>query len=157
FAAEDFKSAIDMRDDNVMLKEMAMALYDGSLRGTMQLNLATQRFDAEGDVQNLDLEKPLTSKLQMPGQLTGHINPHFKLGGLMLSFPEMVPTIIGDGHVSSSGLFIASVNVSQQVAQALKLSQIGDMNPGTQLGALDSDFHIEQGVIRTSKLQIQQL
>src|SRR5262249_39780221 len=51
----------------------------------------------------------------------------------------------------------ASVNVSQQVAQALKLSQIGDMNPGTQLGALDSDFHIEQGVIRTSKLQIQQL
>ena len=157
FTAENFKSAVDMRDSNVKLEQMEMALYDGSLKGNMQLNLASQRFDVDGDVQNVDLDAALASKLQMPGQLTGHINAHFKLGGLLRSFQETVPTIVGDGHVSSNGLFIASVNVSQQVAQALKLNQIGDMNPGTQLGALDSDFHIEQGVVRTSKLQIQQL
>ena len=157
FAADNFKSSLEMSDGSVTLKQMEMNLYDGSLTGNLQLNLGTQRFDAEGEAQNLNLDTALASKLQLPGQLTGHINSHFKLGGLLRSFQETVPTIIGDGHVSSPGLFIASVNISQQVAQALKLSQIGDMNQGTQTGALDADFHIEQGVIRTSNLQIQQL
>jgi uncharacterized protein involved in outer membrane biogenesis len=157
FAADNFKSALEMRNGSVMLKQMEMNLYDGSLKGNLQLNLGTERFDAEGEAQNLNLDTALASKLQLPGQLTGHINSRFKLGGLLRSFQETVPTIIGDGHVSSSGLFIASVNLSQQVAQALKLDQIGDMNQGTQTGALESDFHIEQGVVRTSNLQIQQL
>jgi hypothetical protein len=157
FVADNFKSALEMREGSVVLKQMEMDLYDGSLKANLQLNLGTQRFEAEGEAQNLDLDTALASKVQLPGQLTGHINSRFRLSGLLRSFQETVPTIVGDGHVSSSGLFIASVNLSQQVAQALKLNQIGDMNQGTQTGALESDFHIEQGVIRTSNLRIQQL
>ncbi len=157
FAADNFKSAITMQDGSALLKEMAMNLYDGNLQGNLQLNLATQQFSAEGEAQNLNLNEALASKLQLAGQITGHINSRFKLGGVLRTLQETVPTVTGDGHISSTGLFIASVNVSQQVAQALKLNQIGDMNQGTQTGAMEADFRIEQGIVRTSKLQIQQL
>jgi hypothetical protein len=59
--------------------------------------------------------------------------------------------------MTSNDLFIASVNLSEQVARSLKIDQIGDMNPGTGLGSVESDFQIEQGVIKTSNLRIQQM
>lgn len=157
FAATDFTAAVDMKGDTLALAEMNMNLYDGSLRGNLELNLASQQFSAEGEVQNLNLDEALSSKLQMAGQITGHVNARFKLGGLLRGFQEMVPTIVGGGRVSSTGLFIASVNLSEQVASALKLGQIGDMGQGTKTGALEADFQVEQGVVRTSNLQIQQL
>jgi hypothetical protein len=157
FIAKNFKSSMVLESNMLTLNEMNMDLYDGNLQGNMQLNLANQQFTATGEVQNLNLDDALASKLQMPGQLTGHINAQFELHGLLGTFQEMVPTIIGDGRLTSAGVFISSVNVSAQVANALKLSQIGDMNPGTALGALEARFHIEQGTVRTNNLQIQQL
>jgi hypothetical protein len=157
FSAEDFQSQLDIKDNAVNFEQMNMNLYEGSMHGNMQLNLATQQFTAEGEVQNLNLDQALASKLQMPGQITGYINAQFKLGGQMRDFQKTVPTITGSGRVVSDRLFIASVNLSEQVARALKLNQIGDMNPGTELGAIAADFHIDQGVVITSRLQIQQL
>jgi hypothetical protein len=136
---------------------MDMNLYEGSLHGQLQLNLATQQFTAEGEVKNLNLDQALASKLQMPGQITGYINAQFKLGGQLRAFQETVPTIVGSGHVVSDRLFIASVNLSEQVARALKLNQIGDMNQGTELGAMEANFHISEGIVTTSQVQIQQL
>jgi hypothetical protein len=157
FAADNFQSLVDLKENAVRLSEMSMNLYEGNLRGTLQLNLDTQQFTAEGVAQNLNLDQALTSKLQMQGQITGYINAQFKLSGLLNNLQEAVPTITGEGHVSSGRLSIASVNLSEQVAHALKLNQIGDMNQGTDLSAVESDFHIDQGVVRTSHLQIQQL
>lgn len=68
-----------------------------------------------------------------------------------------ISNVTGDGHISSSEMFIPSVNISEQVARALNLSQIGDMSPGTAIGNLETDFKIEQGVVYTSNLSIQQL
>ena len=157
FAAENFKSAILLEGANLILDDLDINLYDGNLRGRLQLDLTNQQFAAQGEVQNLNLDTALASKLQMPGQLTGHINAQYELQGLLGNFKEMVPTIMGDGHVTSNGVFISSVNVSAQVARALNLPQIGDMNPGTAMGALEGRFHIEQGTLRTSNLHIQQL
>lgn len=157
FTADNFKSSVVVEGNILTLDQMDMNLYDGNLRGNLQLNLANQQFTTTGEVQNLNLDEALASKLQMPGQFTGHINAQFELQGLLGDFQEMVPTIIGDGHLTSSGVFISSVNVSAQVARALNLNQIGDMNPGTALGALEARFHIEQGTVRTNNLQIQQL
>lgn len=157
FAAESFKSAINMKERTVTLDQMEMSLYEGSLRGRMELDLRTQRFSAEGEVQNLNLDQAFSSKLQMLGQITGHIDSQFKLTGIMRDFQQLIPTVSGSGRMSSNQLFIASVNVSDQVARALKISQIGDMNPGTTIGSLESDFYVEQGVVKTHNLRIQQM
>src|SRR5258706_6433767 len=82
FAAEKFQSLIDLKDNKVKLSEMNLNLYEGSLRGAMELNLVTQQFTTEGEVQNLNLDQALASKLQMQGQIIGHINAQFKLSGL---------------------------------------------------------------------------
>jgi hypothetical protein len=157
FAAQNFQSQLDMKDNALKLEQMNMNLYEGTMSGRMDLNLATRQFTAEGEVENLNLDEALASKLLTPGQITGHIKAQFKLGGQLRDFQTAVPTIVGSGRVVSDRLFIASVNLSEQVARALKLSQIGDMNQGTELGAFEADFHIDQGVVMTSRVQIQQL
>jgi uncharacterized protein involved in outer membrane biogenesis len=157
FAAENFQSRLAVKDSAVSLEQMNMNLYEGSMRGSMQLNLATRQFTAEGEVENLNLDEALASKLHMPGQITGHINAQFKLSGQLGDFQKAVPTLAGSGRIVSDRLFITAVNLSEQVARALKLNQIGDMNQGTELGAVEADFHIDQGVVMTSRVQIQQL
>jgi hypothetical protein len=157
FSADNFQSLLAIKDNAVSLEQMNMNLYEGTLRGNMQVNLATRQFTAEGEVQNLNLDEALASKLQMSGQITGHINAQFKLGGQIGDFQKTLPTIVGSGRVVSDRLFIAAVNLSEQVARALKLKQIGDMNQGTELGAVEADFHIDQGIVMTSRVHIQQL
>jgi hypothetical protein len=49
------------------------------------------------------------------------------------------------------------INLSERVAGAFKLDQIGDMRPGTEINRIDTDFEIEQGVVRTPGVRIQQL
>jgi hypothetical protein len=68
-----------------------------------------------------------------------------------------VSNIIGNGHITSGEIFIPSVNISEQVARALNLGQVGDMSQGTGISSLETDFKIEQGVVNTSNLSIQQL
>ncbi|HYP25319.1 MAG TPA: AsmA family protein [Blastocatellia bacterium] len=157
FAASSFKSNIDLKGSVATLDQMEISLYEGAVRGHMQVDLATQQFSAEGQVENLSLERIGSRDAQGAGQITGHVNAQFKLQGLMRSFDQALPTINGSGHMTSNDLFIASVNLSEQVARSLKIDQIGDMNPGTALGSVESDFQIEQGVIRTSNLRIQQM
>ncbi|MBI3650283.1 MAG: AsmA family protein [Acidobacteria bacterium] len=157
FSAERFQSNVEVKGNAVKLEQLEMALYEGAWRGTLQLDLATQRFTANGEAQNINLDQALASKLQMPGQVVGNINAQFQCSGLLRSFQEMLPTLTGDGRISANRLFISSVNLSQQVAQALKLKQIGDMNAGTELGAIAAEFHLEQGAVKTRNLHIQQL
>jgi hypothetical protein len=68
-----------------------------------------------------------------------------------------VSSLTGNGHITSGEMFIPSVNISEQVARALNLGQIGDMGQGTGIGSLETDFRFEQGVVNTSSLRIQQL
>jgi len=68
-----------------------------------------------------------------------------------------VSSLTGNGHITSGEMFIPSVNISEQVARALNLGQIGDMGQGTGIGSLETDFKFEQGVVNTSNLRIQQL
>jgi hypothetical protein len=65
--------------------------------------------------------------------------------------------IHGNGHITSGEMFIPSLNISEQVARALNIGEIGDMNSGTTIQSLETDFKIEQDVVNTSNLRIQQL
>ncbi|HSE98461.1 MAG TPA: AsmA-like C-terminal region-containing protein, partial [Blastocatellia bacterium] len=148
---------LDFKDNRLALDQMDMSLYEGSLTGRMEVDLASQQFTIEGAVTHLNLDQALGSKLQVPGQITGHIDAQFKLDGALRNFQETIPTVSGGGRLSSNEMFIASVNVSEQVARALRLNEIGDMSAGTKLGSLQSDFQITRGEMRTTNLSIQQL
>ena len=65
--------------------------------------------------------------------------------------------LTGKGHMSVSDLVINTVNLSERVARALKLDQIGDMNPGTVVSNLETDFQISEGTVETPGLRIQQV
>ncbi|HXG67141.1 MAG TPA: AsmA-like C-terminal region-containing protein [Blastocatellia bacterium] len=156
-AVANFKSSLTMKGGNAVFEQMEADLAEGTLRGRMELDLSNQKFITEGRVEHLNFDQALASKLQMPGQITGHVNAEFKLAGLMTGFQEAIPTISGGGRMSSNDLFISSMNLSERVAQALRIAQIGDMNPGTGVGSIEADFQIEQGMVRTSNLRIQQL
>jgi len=65
--------------------------------------------------------------------------------------------LTGNGKISVTDLVIHTVNLSERVANALRLEQIGDMSPGTSVASLEADFRISQGVVTTTGLQAQQL
>lgn len=70
---------------------------------------------------------------------------------------ERSAPLTGDGHLSASQMLIKPINLSQQVAGALRVNQIGDMNPGTLVGGLESEFHILQGTVETTGLLIREI
>jgi hypothetical protein len=57
----------------------------------------------------------------------------------------------------ASDLFVSAFNLSEQVARALKIDQIGDMQPGTTIARLETDFKISNGSFNTTDLRIQEL
>ena len=65
--------------------------------------------------------------------------------------------LTGNGQLSANDLDIHTVNLSERVARALKLDQIGDMSPGTTVATLETDFEVSQGTVHTTGLRIQQL
>ena len=65
--------------------------------------------------------------------------------------------LTGNGQMSANDLDIHTVNLSERVARALKLDQIGDMSPGTTVATLETDFQVSQGTVHTTGLRIQQL
>ena len=65
--------------------------------------------------------------------------------------------LTGKGKLSATDLEIHTTNLSEKVAGALKIDQIGDMNPGTSVARLETDFQISQGTVQTTGLRIQQL
>ena len=65
--------------------------------------------------------------------------------------------LTGNGHLYVNDLDIHPINLSEQVARALKLDQIGDMSPGTAVASLETEFQISQGTVYTTALRIQQL
>jgi uncharacterized protein involved in outer membrane biogenesis len=155
--ADSFKSSLDFKESRLALDHLDLSLYEGSLAGRMGLDLRSQNFTAEGQVAHLNIDQAIGSKLGMPGQITGHIDAQFKLEGRFLRFQEAIPTVNGSGHFSSRDMFIASVNLSEQVARALKLNEIGDMGAGTGVGSLQSEFRISRGKVTTNNLSIEQL
>jgi AsmA family len=63
----------------------------------------------------------------------------------------------GQGHISASEVVLPRINVSEQVAREVQLSGLGDMNAGTTINNLETDFHIDPEAYRTTGLRIQQL
>jgi uncharacterized protein involved in outer membrane biogenesis len=70
---------------------------------------------------------------------------------------ERSAPLTGSGQLSATEMVIRPINVSQQVAGALRVNQIGDMNPGTMVAGLQSEFRISQGAVETTGLRIREI
>jgi hypothetical protein len=92
-----------------------------------------------------------------PGQIeTGNISVGaFTITGEIHSNNRAPLT--GKGQLSLTDLDIRTANLSEKVARALKVDQIGDMSPGTAVTGLTTDFQISEGTVHTTALRIQQL
>src|SRR5262249_35837747 len=65
--------------------------------------------------------------------------------------------LAGSGQLSASDLFFPAINLRQNIAPALKTNSLGDMEPGPQGASLDTDFQLDKGAVKTSRVRIQQL
>jgi uncharacterized protein involved in outer membrane biogenesis len=76
----------------------------------------------------------------------------FKVEGEFLS--ERASNTSGKGHISATAIQIPTVNVSERVAGAARVNQLGDMNAGTRIGQLETDFNFAEDVVNTTNLQL---
>jgi hypothetical protein len=92
-----------------------------------------------------------------PGPIeTGNLTiGEFSISGELNSNKDAPLT--GKGQLSLTDLNIQTANLSERVARALKVDQIGDMSPGTAVTDLVTDFQISEGTVHTTGLRIQQL
>jgi uncharacterized protein involved in outer membrane biogenesis len=90
-----------------------------------------------------------------PLQTKTFIAQSFRLAGEFNN--ERASGLSGNGGMSATGVFLPSVNVSQQVASAARVPTIGDMSEGTKIASLETGFHLERDVVNTTNLHVQQL
>jgi len=130
--------------------------------------VAQSEEDAGGDVLKTELPFDLTIGRRNGSALfvKGSVGPgrletsNVRIGEFSINGDVQAHTgasLEGSGQLSATDLFISTINLSQNVAQALKTNQIGDMSPGTQIASLDTNFQLDKGLVRTTGVRIQQL
>jgi hypothetical protein len=159
FTARDFQSSVTVNGNIARFDDIQASFCEGELRGGVQLDLAAlrPRFAVEGKLAGVNIDQSVGTLFAIPGAMTGHISGDFKLIGLMADLPSSFPSITGDGQLSSDDLFLSRVNLSEQVARRLGVSQIGNMDPGTTVGHIDEQFGISGGSITIRNLHLRQL
>jgi uncharacterized protein involved in outer membrane biogenesis len=65
--------------------------------------------------------------------------------------------LTGNGRISATNMFMPTINLSQKVAEALKITQIGDMEAGSRVASLETAFQISRDTIITTGLRLQQV
>jgi uncharacterized protein involved in outer membrane biogenesis len=65
--------------------------------------------------------------------------------------------LTGNGRISATKMFLPTINLSQKVAEALRITQIGDMEPGSGVASLETAFQISRDTISTTGLRLQQV
>lgn len=156
---------------NIVLNASVIPYVGGDSRGGSQVTgeLVVQS-DEDGEADRFKATLPFdlriadldASKLSVSGSVgPGPIETkNVSIGALAINGAinsNRDAPLTGDGQMSATDLVIHTVNLSERVAQALKLDQIGDMSPGTAVASLETAFQISQGTFNTTGLRIQQL
>jgi AsmA-like protein len=143
---------------------------DDSQSGSQATGEVVVQSEEDGEADRFRATLPFDLKIHGRGasvlSVSGSIGPgpietkNLSIGALAVngeidSNPDTPLT--GKGQMSVTDLVIHTVNLSERLARALKLDQIGDMNPGTVVARLETDFDISQGTVNTTGLRIQQL
>lgn len=130
----------------------------------------TVQSDEDGEAGQLSAALPLDVDIggdRLRGlAVTGSIGPgpvesaNMRIGSLMVTgdiTARQASELTGKGRLTAEDLFIRTMNISERVARSLKLEQIGDMNPGTNVAKLETDFELSRGSVSTTGMRVQQL
>ncbi|MEK6287479.1 MAG: AsmA family protein [Acidobacteriota bacterium] len=156
---------------NIVLNASLNPYAGGDARGGSQVKgelVVQSEEDGEADRFNATLPFDLriddldASKLSVTGSVgPGPIETkNVSIGALAINGEinsNREAPLTGNGQMWATGLVIHTVNLSERVAQALKLDQIGDMSPGTAVASLETAFQISEGTFNTTGLRIQHL
>ncbi|HJZ67284.1 MAG TPA: hypothetical protein VKF81_03985 [Blastocatellia bacterium] len=141
----------------------ALMAPPGQIKGELA---AQSNEDGEADVLKAALPFDLRIEGNSPFTISGTVGPgpvqtrNLSVGDLSINgqlHTDPNSPLAGVGQISITQMFIPTVNLSENVASALKVDQIGDMNPGTRIASLQTDFQISRSTFNTSGLQIQDL
>jgi hypothetical protein len=138
----------------------ALIMPAGQIKGDLA---AQSNGDGEADVLKATLPFDLQIEGSSPFTISGTVGPgpietkNLSVGDLsingQLQTDPNVP-LAGAGRISITQMFIPTINLSEQVASALKVDQIGDMSPGTRIQSLQTDFQTSPSAFNTSGLRI---
>jgi len=137
-------------------------------RGTHVTGKLSVHSNEDGQAELLKAELPVDLQISTRGALSvsGLIGPgpvetkNLNIGSVEVKGEirsERNAPLSGNGHIAAADMFIPTINLSAEVAHALKVDQIGDMNPGTKVASLDTDFQLDRGSFDTNGLRIQEL
>ena len=128
------------------------------------------RSEEDGEADRFEATLPFDIKIDDRGasllSFSGSIGPgpieteNLSIGAFAISgeiHSNSNAPLTGNGQLSLTDLDIRTANLSEKVARALKVDQIGDMSPGTAVTDLKTDFRISEGTVHTTGLRIQQL
>jgi len=79
----------------------------------------------------------------------------FAIAGRIAS-PTDAP-LSGDGRITATNMFLPTINLSQKVAEALKITQIGNMEAGSSIASLETAFRLSKDTVSTTGLRLQQV
>jgi uncharacterized protein involved in outer membrane biogenesis len=136
--------------------------------GTHAVGKFSVQSTEDGQAELLKAELPIDLQINRGGALSvsGTIGPgpietkNLNMGSVDLKGEirsERNAPLTGNGHITADDMFIRTINLSAEVARALKVDQIGDMNPGTKVASLETDFQLARGTFDTTDLRIQGL
>ena len=137
-------------------------------RGTHVNGKLSVQSNEDGQAELLKAELPVDLQISTGGALSvsGLIGPgpvetkNLNIGSVEVKGEirsERNAPLTGNGHIAAADMFIPTINLSAEVARALKVDQIGDMSPGTKVASLETDFQLARGTFNTNGLRIQEL
>lgn len=155
FAAHQLVSPINLQNRQLVFDPIDMNLYDGTMHGRIAVDLSNNSFTSNGTVDHLNLDNALTGKLQIPGEIKGHISAEFNLQGDAGQLEQVFQSWQGDGHILSGQLLLPGFNVSEQVAHALSINRIGQMDAGTEMTGITGKFRLENELLTAEGLAVE--
>lgn len=154
---------------NVKLDASLAPATEGE-RGTRAIGRLSAQSEEDGEAELFRAALPFDLKIGRSKDVTllaaGSIGPgpletkNLSVGSFSMNgqfSAEQAGPLSGAGRLSVGEMLIRSINLSEHVAAALRVSQIGDMSPGTPIGALEGEFRVSQGVVETTGLQIREI
>lgn len=154
---------------NIGLTASLTPIADGAGSGSQAKGEVIVQSEADGEADLFKTALPFDLRIERGApalSISGSIGPgrietgNMEVGAFSITgdiHSEGSGTLTGKGQMSANQMFIRTANLSEQIAHALKVDQIGDMSPGTGIASLETDFLISRDTVHTPGLRIEQL
>lgn len=157
YKATSVKTKLRLFPKQVYLDDLNFNLYGGHAAGNITLNMAGQspRYTLNARLNGVDMEKLLNSFPDGRGQMTGRLDGDVKLAGVVVSSPDPLAGVRGNGHVSVKDGKLPKLQINRNLMTIAKLGQFGAASGDpSSFQSISSDFNIADGKITSEKVAV---